>query len=301
MNVPKRHHYVPQFHLRRFVGADGKLWIWDKQDDRIFQAGPTGIAAETQFYRLTQYEADGHDPMTMERQLSELEAEVAAITDQWLAWIPDMAPLDVVPIPRVNRRIVALFLATQLLRTRDTREILSALVALDSGAIPTPQEARELHTELMWDEGQLELLARRFRRSIWIFARNDTQLPFVTSDNPMAFRTGDNRRWLRAGILSRGTYLVFPLSPTVMLYCHPRHGVFRALGQFADALSPVRLDEEMVASDNSGQVFMASRFLISNQPRFDAERAFLPTIGTDIHAPRLARDAGIRRSKRPGD
>ena len=286
MSAPKLHHYVPQFHLRRFADNDGKLWVWDKQADRVFPTLPGRIAAETHFYRLSQYEAAGHDPHTMERQLSALEAEVAAITDQWLQWLPDMAPLDVVPIPPANRRIVALFLAVQFLRTLDTREILSALVELDRGEAVSPFEARELHTELMWDEDQIELLAKRFRRSIWVFARNTTATPFVTSDNPMAFRTGDNRQWLRARIVSRGTYLVYPMSPQVVLYCHPPHGKFRALRKFANVVLPVVLSDEMVESENSGQVFMASRFLISNRGRFDEVRAFAKTIGTDIYAPK---------------
>jgi hypothetical protein len=69
----------------------------------VFPTSPGGIAAETQFYRLTQYEVLGHDPLTMEKQLSALEREVAAITGQWLDWMPAMAPLDVMPIPRANR------------------------------------------------------------------------------------------------------------------------------------------------------------------------------------------------------
>jgi Protein of unknown function (DUF4238) len=73
MSAPKLHHYVPQFHLRRFVDASGRLWVWDKASDRMFGTMPGGIAAEKQFYRLTQYEADGHDPLTMEKQLSALE------------------------------------------------------------------------------------------------------------------------------------------------------------------------------------------------------------------------------------
>jgi hypothetical protein len=41
----------------------------------------------------------------------------------------------------------------------------------------------------------------------------------------------------------------------------------------------------MVESENSGQVFMASRFVISPRNNFDRERAFAKTIGTDIYAP----------------
>lgn len=108
---------------------------------------------------------------------------------------------------------------------------------------------------------------------------------FVTSDNPVAFRSPDNRQWLRSIALVPGAYVVFAMSPNVVLYCHPRAGSFRKLGKFGDSLSPVVLDDGMVESENSGQVFMASRFVFSNRPDFDAERAFAPTIGTDIYAP----------------
>lgn len=284
MNSPKLHHYVPQFHLRRFVDGAGRLWAWDKQTDRVFPTSPGSIAAGTQFYRLTQYEADGHDPLTLEKQLSQLEGEVAGITEQWLEWLEVMAPLDVVTIPRANRRLVALHLAAQFLRTADTREILSALMEADRATPVNEQALREIHTEVIWDERTLELLAKRFRRSIWIFARNESATPLVTSDNPIAFRSGDNRRWLRAGILSHGTYLVYPLAPRIVLYCHPREGKFHSLGKLADCLSPVALSDDMVQSENSGQVFMASRFIFSDRSNFDHEKAFAKTIGTDLYA-----------------
>ncbi|MDE8652177.1 DUF4238 domain-containing protein [Novosphingobium album (ex Liu et al. 2023)] len=285
MNASKLHHYVPQFHLRRFADEGGRLWAWDKQTDRVFPTSPGGIAAETQFYRLTQYEVDGHDPLTMEKQLSDMEGEVSLITDQWLGWLPDMAPLDKLPIPRISRWIVARFLAVQVLRTLDTRELLSAMVELDRGEPVDEREARELHTELVWDRRVVRSLTKRFSRSIWIFARNDSATPFITSDNPVSFRSPDNRQWLRSIALVSGAYLVFALSPHVVLYCHPRVGPFRKLSKFNNRVSPVVVDDGMVESENSGQVFMASRFVLSNRATFDAERAFAPTIGTDTYAP----------------
>lgn len=285
MTEPKLHHYVPKFHLRRFANKQGRLWAWDKQADRVFRTSPGGIAAEKQFYRLTQYEADGYDPLTMEKQLSEMEGEVSLITDQWLEWLLQMKPLDRVPIPRMNRWIIARYLTVQMLRTLDARELLSAMVELDRGTAVDEREERELHTQLIWDTGLVERFAKRFRRSVWIFARNDSATPFVTSDNPVAFRSPDNRQWLRSLALVSGSYLVFAMSSRVVLYCHPRIGPFRKLGKFADCLSPVMLDDGMVKSENSGQVFMASRFVLSNRADFEAERAFAPTIGTEIYAP----------------
>jgi hypothetical protein len=288
MNSPKLHHFVPQFHLRRFADENGRLWAWDKKADRMFQTSPASVAAGTQFYRLTQYESDGHDPLTLEKQLSDLEGQVALITDNWLARLEDALPLEALPVPTVNRKIIALHLATQFLRTADTREILSAFMEVHGKPV-SEVELRELHTELLWDESLIETLAKRFRRSIWIFARNHTATPFITSDNPIAFRTGDNRRWQRGGIFARETYLVYPLSPRAALYCHPREGKFRNLARFNNCVSPVAMSDEMVQSENSGQVFMASRFIFSKQGRFEKEKAFAATIGTDIFAPQ-ARD-----------
>jgi hypothetical protein len=40
----------------------------------------------------------------------------------------------------------------------------------------------------------------------------------------------------------------------------------------------------MVQDENTAQVFMASRFVISNAPAFSHEREFAKKIGTDIYA-----------------
>ncbi|GLQ53929.1 DUF4238 domain-containing protein [Devosia nitrariae] len=284
MNDPKLHHYVPQFHLRRFTDATGRLWVWDRDRDRTFRTSPGRVAAEKQFYRLTQYEAYGHDPMTMEKQLSTLEGEVALITEQWLSWLRMMEPLDKVEISAADRQLVALYIAVQFLRTADTRDTLSAYAAIGDGEELTADEQRRLHTEVMWDEGLTNGLASRFGGACWVFARNETATPFVTSDNPIAFRTADNRRWLKAGILAPGVYIVFPLAPDIILYAYPGDPPFQKLSKFADCLSPVALDNSMVTNENSGQVFMASRFVLSNRSNFDAERAFALSIGTDLYA-----------------
>jgi len=66
-------------------------------------------------------------------------------------------------------------------------------------------------------------------------------------------------------------------------YCHPKEPPWEKLGQFDCRLSPVTFTEEMVESENSGQVFMASRFVISSRDSFDREREFAKSIGTDLY------------------
>jgi hypothetical protein len=125
MSDPKLHHHVPQFYLRRFCDASNRLWIWDRDRDRVFTTNPRSVAAERSFYYLDFLADEGHDPLTMERQFASLEHEVACITDQWIEWIRAGHLGMQIPIPDQNRALVSLFIALQFLRTADSRDILA--------------------------------------------------------------------------------------------------------------------------------------------------------------------------------
>lgn len=285
MSDAKLHHYVPQFHLRRFSDAKGKIWAWDRERDRSFPTATSNVAAETQFYRLTEFERVGHDPLTMEKQLAGIEAEVSKITDQWLEWLPVTDPCGAIDIPAINREIVAQFVAIQYLRTADVRDILAALASGDDWSPDlSDEERRRLHVDLMWDMGVVSKITGWIAECSWVFCMNETETPYVTSDNPVAFRTFDNRRWVRLGATSPGVYAVYPLSPTVVMYAFPKEPPYDSVAKFDNCRSPALVTSGMVESENSGQVFMATRFVFSNQNDFEFVREFAPTIGTDVYA-----------------
>lgn len=283
MPDPRRHHYVPQFYLRRFTDEREGFWVWDKKEDRVFRASPTSIAVETDFYKIHDFVPLGHDPYLMEKQLGGIEDETSMITGQWINWLREINPLERIEIPAINRQIVARFIALQYLRTADTREILGAIYQRDNPDKPfDDEEASKLHTTALWNLDLVNGLAAHIEKAIWVFARNPTETPYVTSDNPVAFRTYDNRQWLRLGF--RGvTYAVYALSPDIVMYCFDRD-YSKGLPKLDQCLSPVILTDEMIQSENSGQVFMANRFLISPSNEFQHARNFAATIGTDIYA-----------------
>lgn len=286
MSDPKLHHYVPQFYLRRFADKIGRLWVWDRDRDRVFATSPSSVAAESNFYFLPEFAKLGHDPLTMERQFSDLEGQVSIITDQWLEWIRKGKPGDPLVVPEVNREMVSLFVALQFLRTADAREILAAFAIASGHEINSEHERRALHTELLWTEEVFASFADRVKSCSWLFGYNDTSTPFITSDNPVAFKTADHRQWLKAGVISEGTYITYPLAPDVVMYCYPNEGVWldAQISRFDCQISPIKFNDGMVESDNTAQVFMASRFVISSTNSFTMERGFAKTIGTDIYA-----------------
>jgi Protein of unknown function (DUF4238) len=286
MNAPKLHHYVPQFYLRRFTDASGQLWLWDRDGDRVFRTRLNRVAAENNFYWHEELAALGHDPLVMEKQFSELEGEVALITGQWLDWLRVMKPMEKVEVPNINRELVSLYIALQFLRTADARDILAAFAEQKVYRTPVSEaEKRLLHLEMLWKGSIYEALAERIRNATWLFGRNTTATPFITSDNPVAFRTGDNSMWLKVGMYSDGTYSVFPMAPDIVMYCHPKEPPWEKIGRFDCCVSPVTFTDEMVVSENLAQVFMASRFVISSRDGFDQEREFAKTIGTDLYEP----------------
>jgi hypothetical protein len=221
----------------------------------------------------------------MEKQFSHLEGEVAQITGQWLEWLPQLGPGEKLTIPDANRELVSLNIALQFLRTADAREILTAFVEEYEKGNPLSVEKKQpLHTDMLWREDVFRRLAIRIRNATWLFARNTTATPFITSDNPVAFRTGDNTMWLKAGLYTSGTYSVFPLAPDVAMYCYPEEPPWEEATRFNGCISPFIFTEEMVENENTGQVFMASRFVISSRNSFDREREFAKTIGTGVYA-----------------
>jgi len=284
MSEPKLHHFVPRFYLDRFADSAGGFWVWDRVRDAVFKGSAATVAVGTQFYRHEELESHGHDPLTMEKQLSQLEGDVAAITGRWLEQIAQAAIGDRIGDPAAERDTVSLFLALQYLRTADSRDILSA-IASDGRNELSPQDLRAAHLDLLWDENVFQALADRFASMTWMYPRNSSSRPLVTSDNPVLFRTQDNRQWVKLGVMSEGTYLNYPLSPTVTLYAYPREGKWAPVQKFDGQISPVDLDDGMVLGDNQGQVFMSGRQVYSSTNDFEWARDFAATIGTDIYAP----------------
>jgi hypothetical protein len=147
----------------------------------------------------------------------------------------------------------------------------------------SPERRTELHTTLLWDLKELAKIEKHIQKAIWIFGRNQTATPFWTSDNPVAFKTANNKMWLKVGFISRGTYVVFPLSPTIVLYCHERT-YWKKIAKWDRIVSPIKFTDEMVEHENAGQVFMASRFVVSPINDFVFASEFAPSIGTDKYA-----------------
>jgi hypothetical protein len=211
---------------------------------------------------------EGHDPLILEKQLAELEYDIARITEQWIGRIRSQERGTQVPIPEQNRDLMSLFIALQFLRTEDARDTLARIAEGSTGVAPTDPERRRLHLEALWDDPLVGGFSDHINSAIWMFGRNDTDIPFVTSDNPVAFRTIDNTMWLKAGVLSRRHTSSIPWRRTSSCTATHAWSHGRSWRRWTPASRPSRSPLDMVMSENSGQVFMGSRFVISSTDGF---------------------------------
>ncbi|MFG1270969.1 DUF4238 domain-containing protein [Xanthobacter flavus] len=81
MSRPRAHHFVPQFLLRRWADADGRVqaWRWDGGQVRNFRVRPSETANVRNLYARELVPADERDKV--ERFLGALEARAAAAID----------------------------------------------------------------------------------------------------------------------------------------------------------------------------------------------------------------------------
>ena len=272
MSEAKHHHYVPRFYLSRFTDTNGKLWVFDKQEDNIFPSSLDNLGGQKKFYRLDWLTEHRLDPLTLENQFADLEYQVSNITNDWFRQFTNS---DKLIIPDINRDLISLYITTQLLRTVEARE---QLVQFSKAAVEnydSKTDAKNLQASMLWNDDLVNEMKQRISSCIWIFGKNDSQTSFCTSDHPVTIKTLDNKQWvLGPRIFDDGMYIVFPLTPTLIMYCKdPEH--WKAVKKFENSISPVEFTDDMVKHENSGQIGMSYRFIYSGENDFGFAKEFL--------------------------
>lgn len=106
-NKPRKHHFVPQFWIRKFVGPDGKLWTYDHQNGCIRERSPKQLM---QIFNLYTLQPSGIDDTTLETvDLGEVDTQGSRVFERILNG--DQSP--------EARGDLANFLAVQILRDPD--------------------------------------------------------------------------------------------------------------------------------------------------------------------------------------
>ncbi|MDP9348836.1 MAG: DUF4238 domain-containing protein [Gemmatimonadota bacterium] len=309
LNLPKLHHYVPQFLLRGFAfrrKREAYVYAYDKQTDRVFPTNVRNAAAETGFNNAR----IGGAVVSAEGVMGALEDDVAPLVqrivrEESLAWLSEE-----------ERAKLSLFTAVQLTRTRNYRDMLGqaqnrlAEALRRRGIDPEALEGYEEPTEDMLAAQQLRAafsaheVAPLIHDKTWVLLRNSTPRPYFTSDNPVAFQNTKHKRPGALGLGAAGIEIYLPLSSrfTLSMVCTGYEEQLRDIAATSELLrllgalppeleensrrvdamlsairdgTPLEQTAENVTNQNSLQVLSATRYVYSDTDDFDLVRHML--------------------------
>lgn len=263
MTHAKNQHYVARLYLRQFAYESGKnphIYAFDKATRRVIRPSIKNVAADLHFYETSD--------TGVERLLGRVEN----------GFMPAYRLLREAPsldaIGTNDRVVIALFLAVQLIRTVEFRAQLKSMTAqvnqwskrhghnLDPSYTTIAEEqCREIQVSSI--RTMVPDFAETMGQMKWIRLRNQTSMPFWTSDHPINFynpRPSEIRGNL--GLKCRGIQIFFPLSPTLTLcLCDPID--YRALPN-----DGVADDVQNVIFQNDLQLRSSTRFILSRSGDF---------------------------------
>lgn len=218
----KKHHYVPEAHLRNFARADNRdqIWVYDKLKSRYFSSAVRDVASEGNFNTI---EVAGK-----KINLEPIFETVDSAAPPLIKKILETQRID--QLSQAERYSVATVVAVQIIRSKIYRLSFAYMMEqlgesvrnaglnpeeLANFGIPTEMQAKILSFDSL---GSVDDLAREIGSKICVL-HQFTGDPLWLSDNPVvmfnSFPYGDS------GIKSQGIEIYYPISREFLLafYC----------------------------------------------------------------------------------
>lgn len=284
-------HYVPQFILRNFKSKptmskkNAKFFVFDKSNDRIFQAQISSTGGERYFYEVR---SEG-DEYSIEEKLGIYESLTAPIFKK----IIDNGSLK--SLTRKEKAILSKFIALQYLRgpairnrLRDLSELLETkLNFFEESGFPKPSEdeSKRHHCEIVLDS--VNKLSPYLYNKDWVLCESKTP-SFLIGDNPVVMHnTFDNG----TGFKDEGVEVYLPISPhfSLLILCgsvrkkivnsleiktlnpsaQPHIKNLQKYAHTFKRKGTMLMNSENIKFSNSLQVINSERFLYSHESKFD--------------------------------
>lgn len=230
----KRHHYIPKAYLKYFCDEKGEIRVYLKDEpSKIIHQSPNNTAFHKYYYSKLLPNGE-KDHNTLEDHFAKLEAK----------WPPIMERL--LEKKNINDSLedIFYFMALQRVRVPASRDASEKMLAesakstiklLDtSGKLsPKPKGFEDIldHIEVSIDPHQsIHAMAKMIEGSGLVFDRigigaifNTTEIPFLTSDNPVIwFDPSIPEDKMKPYVLRPDGPIVlcFPVTPNLMIYGH---------------------------------------------------------------------------------
>ncbi|MFJ4668899.1 DUF4238 domain-containing protein [Kitasatospora purpeofusca] len=289
---PKKHHFVPQFLLRRFAGPDEKLLIHRVAEDKQYQATVVNTGHRNLGHSLYRpgREPDHH---SMEGWMSDLESEASAAVRELAQGRTRHVPADV-------RRALAWLMALQWQRSRFLLHVVGQEVTAraDAWAAADPFAVDLGEDDATNDPAQEALLLQTALMSIldrhvlepWRLRDEQDASPKDRWNHLVSIVLGSNMHWscyrpTWGGLVTSDTTVCFSgitgTPPADIPVGFFDHGVGAGLHQFKRITMPLGSNLAVIISQDPRDADRLSaadinRFTVYNSREFVAHSSALP-------------------------
>lgn len=243
MSEQRKQHHVPQTYLKNF--ASGKkgdsLYTLSKQQRKVYPDRVPDAAAERHFYTLNNYEDkyfwDNLYTKNIEPEFGKTLQEIKKACDNVLV------QSDTTVISEELKHDLVFHLIFQLLRGKQTRKYIKDLYektlpnafaraeehfkSINKEVLEKSFEKfrkddeyfKELSMDSIFSEKVIFSFANILKNYIFVIYRNESEIPFITSDNPVMIVDSNtlNSRPFSNGLLVPSTVVLFPISSKLLL------------------------------------------------------------------------------------
>jgi len=236
----KRHHTVPRCYLQRFASGRGKIWAFDKAENREFETSIRNAAAESGFYSVPltgvpESVARETDPDGIENALSDVEGDLADALGQIERNAHYGVGIDTNMQQRMAEHMMFLYIRTAGARAmveeahqKAFRRVIERASAALGKEVPkdivaNPRALKLSHLRLLVDLDRLAKYAGVLLGHYWVVLTNPTGTPFVTSDCPVVrIRLAALGSAGGDGIASPGVRVALPIGGRTILVLFER-------------------------------------------------------------------------------
>ncbi len=286
MTKIKKQHYVPQFYIKKFSSNNENIYVYDKYLDKSFRSKIRNVAQSKFFYDIPELDKITKIKQFVEKSFHNIERETAKTISNLINQLDKGTFLE---INIEDRKILAIFMVYQILRTEEARNsfveleksFLTQLLnkELDLHNIePSERKFEIIYTENQKKKVQMNLILREQKvikpfslglaRHIWILIKNNTKHKFYTSDNPITRQANIKHPELSfLGYLSYGIEITFPISSQYLIVLLERN-YFNKL-ELWDSKSITITEHEDIKDFNLEQIRTSYRQIFCEEDNFD--------------------------------
>ncbi|MEX1112243.1 MAG: DUF4238 domain-containing protein [Candidatus Andersenbacteria bacterium] len=283
----KRHHYLPQFYLRRFADADNMIWLFDRKDGEYRHVPISHAGLHKEYYSFKD-EDTGRYNRDIENLLATIDGVGAPIIEKLVAGNTNLTQEEV-----ENLTIYAAFQMTRVPEyEKGVHESAGKMQKMMTQMnLHSVERVQQIMNKMRVDENKEGYTAKEmfdyiqggkydikfsrvlslqymtrfvvevapiFSKLDWVFAYSDTsKTPFITSDNPFFVmppkEPNINNRFRGTGILVPGCEKVLSLAPNLCLI----------MGDPGTRRMSYQMPRQMVKDLNTRIAAYSDRFVLS--------------------------------------